>query len=214
MAASPSQSHPSDAWSKPSAAIEGAADGLADGLEREHPEIPFQEALHRAGVTFKASPSPRSQRLRARLDRIETKVGDTVDKTRVRARAVAETARRAREAPPTLVEELTGALKSWTSGIVKGIGLKAAAGAVGIIALVVLTVGLVQGLNLWLGTPWGTFVVALGYIALALILFTSGKGKAAAGKKQAKVQLAAAKEEVRHVTRPVRHAFRGDDDRR
>jgi hypothetical protein len=203
---------PPDPISKPAAVIEGAADGLADGLEREQPERGVQETLHRAGQRFEASPSPRSQRLRARLDRVEDKVEEVVDKTRVRARAVAETARRAREAPPTLAEELTGALRSWTSGIAKSIGMAVAAGVVAVAALVVFTVGLVQGFNDVLGAPGGTFLVAVLYGIVALVLFGSGKGKAAEGRQEAKAQLIAAKEEVRHVTRPVRRAFRGDDD--
>jgi hypothetical protein len=211
MAAS-SSSPSSDALSKPSAFVEGAADGLADGLEREQPERGVHESLHRTGERLERDPSSRSQRLRARLDHVEDKVDEVVDKTRVRARAVAETARRAREAPPTLAEELTGALRSWTSGIAKGIGLTVAAGLVAAIAFTVFTIGLVQGLNLWLGAPWGTFLVALVYAAVAFGFYGMGKGKAAEGRQEAKAQLIAAKEEVRHVTRPVRRAFRGDDD--
>lgn len=207
--APPRTSHP---LAKPAAAIEGASDGLADALEREEIEEEVHEATHRAGEAFGASPSPRTQRLRARLDRVDEKVDEVVDKARVRARAVAETARRARDAPPTVAEELTGALKAWTSGLAKGLALKVAAGAVAIIALVVLTIALVQGLNQEWGAPRGTAAVGVGYLVLTLLLFMAGKGEAAKGKEEAKERLDAAKDEVRHVTRPVRRAFRGDQD--
>src|SRR5688500_2729646 len=137
--------------SKPHAVIEGAADGLADGLEREDIQGEVHGAISQVERTLDDHPSPRSERLRARLERLDDKVETLIDKTKVRARAVAETARRAKNAPPKVADDLKVAARSWSRGFAQNVGFVAAAGFVGLVALVVLTVGMVQGLN----DAWG-----------------------------------------------------------
>lgn len=195
------------------AVIEGTADGIADGLERDQVAGEL-DAVHgvigRTGQGQRPSRSPRADRLRARLEQIDEKVDGVVDKTRVRARAVAETARRARTAPAAISADLKHAAKAWTGGMAASIGLRVAAGVVGAVAFVVLTVGLVQGLNAILGAPWGTFVVALGYGLVAMVLASAAKGRAKRGRAEAREQLLAARHELRRVARPIRNAFRGN----
>lgn len=217
MATDPSDPlHPSTS-SEPLAArsatlVEGAADGLADGLERDRIAGELDAvhgAIGRTGQGIRPARSPRADRLRARLEQIDEKVDGVVDKTRIRARAVAESARRARDAPPAIAADLKCAAKAWTGGMAASLGLKAAAGVVAAVAFVVLTVGLVQGLNAWVGAPWGTFLVALGHGLVAMLLFASAKGRAKAGNAEARRQLLHARHEIRRVGRPVRNAFRG-----
>lgn len=184
------------------AAVEGAADGLADGIERhglrEHAGHLAQTA---APIAQRGS---RSERLRATLERADEKVTRAVDKTRLKARALAESARRARHAPRHVQEHLQRAGKAYAGGLAAGLVRYAAAAFVGLIALVVFTVALVQGLNEAWGKPWGTFTVAGAYAIAALVLAVSGQGRAAAGKAQAKVHLADARQELRDVAEPLR----------
>jgi hypothetical protein len=207
---------PSDPLAVRSAAlIEGAADGLADGLERDAVADELDSvhgAIGRVGQGPRPSRSPRADRLRARLEQIDERVDEVVDKTRVRARAVAESARRARAAPAAISTELKGAAKAWAGGMAASIGLQVAAGIVGAVAFVVLTVGLVQALNAVVGAPWGTFLVALLYGFVAMALFSGAKARAKRGRTEARDRLLAARHEVRRVARPIRNAFRGEVD--
>ncbi|HUR25934.1 MAG TPA: hypothetical protein VM327_07990 [Candidatus Thermoplasmatota archaeon] len=215
----PSDPSPPDSFdslpTRSAAVVEGAADGLADGLERDAVAGELDAvhgALGRAGQGIRPSRSPRADRLRARLERIDERVDDVVDKTRVRARAVAESARRARHAPATVSADLRGAAKSWASGLAISVGLQAAAGVVAAVAFVVLTVGFVQALNALVGAPWGTFLVALLYGILAFALFSGAKARAKRGREEARRRLLHAGHEIRRVARPVRNAFRGVED--
>ena len=196
------------------AIVEGAADGIADGLERDQvaDELDAVHGAIRTGQGARPTRSPRADRLRARLEQIDERVDAVVDKTRLRARAVAESARRARGAPPTIAADLKRAAKAWTGGLAASLGLRAAAGVVAAVAFVVLTVGLVQGLNALVGAPWGTFLVALAYFLGAMILMGAARGRAKAGNAEAVRQLQHARHEVRRVARPVRNAFRGVED--
>src|SRR5687768_11129179 len=116
--------------SRSQAAIEGAADGLADGLEREDIEGEVHGAISQVERTLEENPSPRADRLRARLERLDDKVETLIDKTKVRARAVAETARRAKNAPPKVADDLKIAARSWSRGFAQNVGFMAAAGVV------------------------------------------------------------------------------------
>lgn len=189
-----------------SAAVEGAADGLADGIEREG----LGDSLPR--VAGQAAPiaqrGARSERLRARLDKADEKVSRAVEATRVRARAVAESARRARRAPPHVLAGVKDAAKAYAGGLAASAGFYAAAGAVALAAAIVLTVALIQGLNgLW-GKPWGTFAVGAAYGLVAFGLLGAARGKAGRGRIEAKARLEDARQELRGVAEPVREAFR------
>jgi hypothetical protein len=75
------------------------------------------------------------------------------------------------------------------------------------IALVVLTIALVVGLNALIGDPAGTFVVALLYVVIAGIGIAVGRAMKTRAALEREERIANAREEVRHVVRPVRDAF-------
>lgn len=188
------------------AAVEGAGDGLADGIEREDLR---GKAAHLAQTASPiAQRGVRSERLRARLEQVDDKVSSAIDATRTKARAVAESARRARHAPGQALERVQHAAKAYAGGLAASIGFYAAAGLVGAITLVLLTVGFVQGLTELWGRPWGALAVALAYGIVALALATAAKGRAARGRSEARRDLEVAKAEVRQVAEPIRDAFR------
>jgi hypothetical protein len=198
------------------AAVEGAADGLDEGIER-HEAGPalrrMSEQVGKAAVavtpdsTDPKTGSSRRERLRAKMDRVDEKVTEVVDGTRVKARAVAETVRRGKDAPPKVAEDVKEAAKAYATGMVAGLGLYIAAGVLALAAAVVLTVACVQGLNRAWGAPWGTFTVAAVYAVLTAFCYFMAKGRAEAGREEAKGHLSEARDEIRHVTLPVRQAF-------
>lgn len=188
------------------AVVEGAADGLADGiqehgLDRSAPELARQAAPI-------AQRGARSERLRATLDKADEKVSRAIDATRTKARAVAGSARRARKAPAQVWDDLKDGGKAYAGGLAASAAAYAAAGLVAAIAIVLLTVGFVQGLNGAWGEPWGTFFVAAAYGAVAFGLVLAARGKAAKGRRTAKLRLAQARLELQRVADPVREAFR------
>lgn len=188
------------------AVVEGAADGLADGIDEHHldqslPDLARQTApIAQRGV--------RSERLRATLEKADEKVSHAIDSTRAKARAVAESARRARKAPANVIDDVKVATKAYLGGLTASIVSYAVAGVIGAIAFVVLTVGLVQGLNELWGKPWGALAVGVAYGIVALIFASVAKGKAAAGRRHAKLKITQARLEVQRVVEPVRDAFR------
>lgn len=190
------------------AVVEGAADGLADGID-EHDLDQSLPGLARQTAPI-AQRGVRSERLRATLEKADEKVSHAIDSTRSKARAVAESARRARKAPANVLDDAKEATKAYVGGLTASFVSYLVAGVIGAIAFVVLTIGFVQGLNEVWGRPWGAFTVAVVYGILAFVFVSAAKGKAAAGKRHAKLKLAQARLEVRRVVEPVRDAFRRD----
>src|SRR5687767_15052408 len=111
-----------------SAVVEGAADGLADGIERERLQDSMPALVHDTTPVVARNLPPRSERLRARLERADEKVSHAIASTRDKARAVAETARRARRAPPHLIDDVRDAAKAYVGGLTASIALYAVAG--------------------------------------------------------------------------------------
>jgi len=187
------------------AVVEGAADGLADGigehgLDRSIPDLVRGNApIAQRGI--------RSERLRATLDKADQKVSQAIDSSRTKARAIAESARRARRAPANVWTDLKDAGQAYVGGMAASLGAYAIAGFVGVIALILLTVGAVQGLNNLWGDPWGTFAVALLYGIIALAFVASAKNRAKAGKQRARLRMVQARLEMQRVADPVRQAF-------
>lgn len=126
---------------------------------------------------------------------------------RIRAEAVVETGRRARRAPRRIATELRGAASAWLGGLAKALAMRLAAGAVGVAALVVLTIFLVVAFNALVGDPLGTLLVVALYAAVAGILLLAARGARARAKREVARRARSSREEVRHVAAPVRDAF-------
>lgn len=142
----------------------------------------------------------RAENLRYAAQRVKEEV-------RVRADAVAESGRRARVAPGRVRHELGAAFSAWKKGLVTSIAMFVALAIFATIALIVLTIALVVGLNELLGDPAGTFVVALLYVVIAGIAFAIAKSARSRAAEETRERMENAREEVRHVARPVRDAF-------
>lgn len=153
-----------------------------------------------------------------RIDSAKESVQETVENVRyaarrakeeatVRAEAVAETGRRARRAPGRIRTELGAAVGAWADGVKKSIAMGLMLIIFATNALIVLTIALVVGLNELIGDPAGTFVVALLYLVIAGIAFAVARSAKARAAERTQQHVENSKEEVRHVTRPVREAF-------
>lgn len=129
------------------------------------------------------------------------------DEVRVRADAVKESGRRARVAPGRIRHELTAAFDAWKKGLVTAIAMFLAMAVFATIALIVLTIALVVGLNNLLGDPIGTFLVAGLYIVIAGIAFAVAKSRRARAADETQERMENAREEARRVGRPMKDAF-------
>lgn len=129
------------------------------------------------------------------------------EEVKVRAEAVAESGRRARLAPGHIAHEIGEAFTTWKRALITSIAMMLALTIFGTIALIVLTIALVVGLNATIGDPAGTFVVALGYLVIAGIAFAVSRSVKMKAAREREERMQNVREEVRHVTRPVREAF-------
>jgi hypothetical protein len=142
-----------------------------------------------------------------RIERAQSTIQRAAERTTEGAVAVAETTRRATHAPARIGRHLRHAAGSWAGGMMAGAGLYAAGAVLAIVGVVVFTVALAAALNLALGYPWGTFAVAALYGAAGAALFLLARRAQARGRERARRHVQEARDEVRYVTRPVRHAF-------
>ncbi|HET6403718.1 MAG TPA: phage holin family protein [Candidatus Thermoplasmatota archaeon] len=126
---------------------------------------------------------------------------------KVRADAVAESGRRAKLAPGHIAQELSEAFAVWKRALVVSIAMTLALVVFATIALIVLTIALVVGLNALIGDPAGTFVVALLYLVIGGIAFAVSRNAKAKAAREREERMQNVREEVRHVVRPVRDAF-------
>lgn len=128
---------------------------------------------------------------------------------KVRADAVKESSRRAKVAPRRIMYHLRKALDAWWHGVITALAMMATMLVFGITTLIVVTIALVVGLNRLLGDPAGTFVVAGLYVVVMLIAFATMKSRRAHAREETARRVEYSKQEVRHVTAPVRSAFGG-----
>nr|HVM45805.1 phage holin family protein [Candidatus Thermoplasmatota archaeon] len=131
------------------------------------------------------------------------------EEVKVRAEAVAETGRRARSAPRNISYELREAFAVWRRALVTSIAMMLTLVIFSAIALIVLTIALVVGLNAVLGDPAGTFVVALAYVVIAGIAWAVARSSKMKAAREREERMENVREEVRHVVRPVKDAFGG-----
>lgn len=129
------------------------------------------------------------------------------ENVKVRAEAVAETGRRARYAPGHIAQEMGEAFTAWKRALMTSIAMMVALTIFATIALIVLTIALVVGLNEVIGDPAGTFVVALLYVIAAGIAFAVAKSVKMKAAREREERMENVREEMRHVVRPVRDAF-------
>lgn len=210
------------ALDKALAGVEGAVEGLAEGLERHG----FAPAAHRAidaADRLAASthlrrdttrPSPVARRLHAATGRLDQTVRDvqetfqtTVEDTKRKMAAVQETGRRAARAPGLVTRDVAKAAGAYGRGLAAGIGLYAALGACGLFALVLLTMAGVTALTPVLGAAGALLVFGLLYVGAAgacLALAQAAQRRAAA---EARLHLEEARNDLRHVAEPVQEAF-------
>lgn len=145
--------------------------------------------------------------LHDRVERVKYRAHEVKEDVKIKAEAVGETSRRAARAPGKIRHELGEALAAWKRGVVAGLGGMAAMALFGITAFIVLTIAMVVGLNNLLFDPAGTFIVAGLYLVGALVAYGVTKSAKTRAAHQTEERIANAKEEVRHVGRPVREAF-------
>lgn len=147
-------------------------------------------------------------------DNVQEKVAaarETVDHVRaevkVRADAVAETGRRAKLAPRHIGHELGEAVASWKRSLVTAIAMGGVIALFGITAFIVLTMALISGLTLIVGWVGALFLVTLLYVIAAGIAYAVAKSAKTKAAHEREERMENAREEVRHVVRPVRDAF-------
>lgn len=147
------------------------------------------------------------QSMHETADRVRHTAQVAKEETKVRGQAIAESGRRAKQAPGHIRHELSAAVSAWMKGLATAIAMWAALGLVGATAFIVLTIALVTGLNELIGDPAGTFVVAVLYLVVAGIAYGAARRARASASEKTHEHVENSKEEVRHVTGPLRDAF-------
>ncbi|HUR68974.1 MAG TPA: phage holin family protein [Candidatus Thermoplasmatota archaeon] len=206
-----------------SAAVEGRAVGQTPEM-RQAGEA-FRHVAHKTGEVTRDATGAVRERVGDARDSVKETVHDVrqnvhekvenakyaayrvKEEVKVRADAVAETGRRARTAPGVIGAELSEWFAAWKRGLMTSILGMLLVAVFGTITLVVLTIALVVGLNEVVGDPQGTWLTALIYVIVAGICYAVARSAKARAAHEREERLANAREEVRHVVRPVRDAF-------
>lgn len=195
-----------------SAALEGRAIGQTPEMQKVGEGI--RHASHATGETV----SHATDAVKTRAHELRESATDAAhaardrfqhakDEVKVRAQAVAESGRRARSAPGIITHEIAEAFRTWRRALMTSLAMMGVIALFATTALVVLTVALVVGLNELVGDPLGTFLVAILYVIVAAIAYGVSRGAKARAALEREERMANAREEVRHVVRPVRDAF-------
>lgn len=219
------EAYPARKLDKTMAAIEGAAEGVADGIERHgladaaHRAIDQADQLRdRVGRSFRPNadrrPSAVARKLHEATGRATAMAHDasesvrrTTQDIRYKSRAIAETGRRARAAPPIVAQDLRKAAGAWAGGLAAGAGWYAALGVCAIFGLVLLTMAAVGALAPAIGAPLALLVVGCVYAAAAFACLGAARTAQARANEEARKHMAKARDDVRRVTQPVREAF-------
>lgn len=101
--------------------------------------------------------------------RSEAKARDAKDAAGEKAEAARGKLAAAAHVPADVTREVRLELDAWGRGVAKRLALALAVGALGLVALIVLTVGAVVLLNRLLGDPYGTLAVGLLHVAAAFV---------------------------------------------
>lgn len=165
------------------------------------------ERVHAAGDAVRETAHDARETMHEAMESAKYAAVRVKEGVKVRAEAVAESGRRARTAPGHIAHELSEAFASWKRALVTTIAMMIGLAIFASVALVVLTIALVVGLNALLGDPAGTFVVALLYVVVAGIAYAVSRSVRMKAALEREERMENVREEVRHVVRPVRDAF-------
>lgn len=188
-------------------AAAGAARGTTEGVRSAADSVKGTVGSAADAVRTKAHDTAES--VRQTVDDVKQTVHHAKEEVKVRAEAVGETGRRARVAPGRIKGELAGAYRAWMRGLVTALVMGAVMAVFGIVTLIVLTIALVVGLNELVGDPAGTWIVAALYTLVAVAAFFVMKSRREAAAREQAQHMQNSRDEVRHVTAPVRSAFGG-----
>lgn len=204
------------------AAAEGVVEGVAEGVDRHG----LADATHRLidqGDKLASRlrrderpdrPSRTAQKLHEATGRATAKIHDaqrfvdeTVRDVRHKAHAVGETGRRAAQAPAIVSRDLGKAASAWMGGFTTSAAFLAGMGVAGIFALVLLTMGLVAALTPAVGATMALVITGGLYLVGAVACYGAAKAARAKAKLEAQRHVEQARQDLRHVTAPVREAF-------
>lgn len=124
-----------------------------------------------------------------------------------KARAVNQSAHRAVRIRQESTNELKEATSSYAHSLTSGFGFFIGAGVIGAASFVVLTVGLVIGLNALVGAPAGYFLTVLAYLVVAGVLIGVGKRSRETKREDAKEHAEHVRSELRYASHPMVKAF-------
>lgn len=165
------------------------------------------EAGQRAAESLRETTRDMRHSVTSAVEDVKHAAHRVTEDVKVRAEAVAETGRRARHAPGHVAHELREAYHAWKRALMTTIAMFALLTVFSAIALVVLTIALVVGLNAWIGDPAGTFVVAGAYVLVAISAWAIARGARAKAAHEREEHVENIREEGRHVVRPMKDAF-------
>ena len=219
------------------AAIQGALEGFVEALDKYDLPKEGRHAIEEAGAISHAAAvegraqaqTPEMRKLGGQMRTLGEKAAERTghakdsvtgavrdaresvqhvrEEVRVRAGAVAETGRRAKAAPRHIGHELGEAVGAWKRGLVTNLAMIGLMGLFGIATLVVLTMALVAGFTLLVGWVGALFLVTLLYAVVVGIAYAIAKGAKTKAAHEREDRMENAREEMRHVVRPVRDAF-------
>lgn len=167
------------------------------------------DSVKHAADSVRHTASDAAHNVREKVDDVKQAVNHAREEVKVRAEAVGETTRRARVAPGHIRTELGGAFNAWKRGLVTALAMGAVMAVFGVITLIVLTIALVVGLNELVGDPAGTWIVAGIYLLACVIAYFVMRSRREAAARETAQRIQNSRDEVSHVTAPVRSAFGG-----
>lgn len=180
------------------------------------------DVAHRTGDSVRGSVANARYTVGQKVDNVRQTVSDAVETTRekaayvkeeakIRGEALAESGRRAKQAPPRLASEMKQAAKSRVSSWGMSAGFYAGLGILAVAFLTVTIVWIALALT-WLfalafGIVGGFVATALVFTLIAGIALAVLRSKATDKRKESTQHVENTKAEVRHVAAPARQAF-------
>lgn len=138
------------------------------------------------------------------VKRAQDTIRDQAQNVRDKAEGVREASHRSRGATAKVLGHVRDAATASLRSVGIAAGGYAAAGVVGAITLVLLSIGSVVGFNLVLGSPWGYFLTA-GIYALGAVLIAVGARMGQEKQKdKAAQEMEDARDEITYVVAPLR----------